>query len=364
MQSHPSADHDLYRSIQPLAAGPLDIIGDIHGEIEALGQLLRLLGYRDDGSHPHNRRLVFVGDLCDRGPDSPGVLAMVAALVQTGRAQCILGNHELNLLRNTPKAGNGWFFADDHDRRAGKFQRTRQAADDRQRAELVAFIGMLPLALQRQDLRIVHAAWHPESLRRLHGELATATVPGIYAGHEAASNARARQSGIIRQAADEFRSWGPHLEDEDVAVPLLPGIGAMDEAFQMANPIRVVTSGVERLAKDSFYASGKWRMVSRVAWWQDYTDPVPVIFGHYWRWADPDAGAKYSRGEKDLFAGQGPHAWLGPRRNAFCVDFSVGVRYRERPLAAGRRFLGRLGAVRWPEQELVFDDGERQLLTT
>jgi hypothetical protein len=36
----------------------------------------------------------------------------------------------------------------------------------------------------------------------------------------------------------------------------------------------------------------------------------------------------------------------------------VGVRYLERPLPAGACFEGRLGAVRWPERQLVFDDGE------
>ena len=52
----------------------LDIVGDIHGELDALTSLLKRLGYDDLGRHPENRKLVFVGDLIDRGPDSPGVL--------------------------------------------------------------------------------------------------------------------------------------------------------------------------------------------------------------------------------------------------------------------------------------------------
>lgn len=62
--------------VQPLPPGPLDIVGDIHGESEALDQLLGHLGYDALGRHPQGRRLVFVGDFCDRGPDSPGVLAL------------------------------------------------------------------------------------------------------------------------------------------------------------------------------------------------------------------------------------------------------------------------------------------------
>lgn len=60
--------------VQPLFDGPLDIVGDIHGEIDALRSLIRHLGYDDDGTHPDCRRLVFVGDLTDRGPDSPAVV--------------------------------------------------------------------------------------------------------------------------------------------------------------------------------------------------------------------------------------------------------------------------------------------------
>jgi hypothetical protein len=56
--------------VQPLFDGPVDIIGDVHGEIDALRSLMRHLGYKDDGFHPENRRLVFVGDLTDRGPTS------------------------------------------------------------------------------------------------------------------------------------------------------------------------------------------------------------------------------------------------------------------------------------------------------
>lgn len=62
------------RTIAPLRAGPLDVIGDVHGEFDALRALLGHLGYDDGGAHPDGRRVVFVGDLCDRGPDSPAVL--------------------------------------------------------------------------------------------------------------------------------------------------------------------------------------------------------------------------------------------------------------------------------------------------
>ncbi|MCX4996474.1 polynucleotide kinase-phosphatase [Streptomyces longwoodensis] len=73
--------------------GPFDIIGDVHGCASELEALLGKLGYVD-GAHPGGRTAVFVGDLVDRGPDSPGVLRRVMAMVKSGNALCVPGNHE------------------------------------------------------------------------------------------------------------------------------------------------------------------------------------------------------------------------------------------------------------------------------
>ncbi|MCS0602317.1 polynucleotide kinase-phosphatase [Streptomyces sp. LP11] len=73
--------------------GPFDIIGDIHGCSAELESLLAKLGYVD-GTHPEGRTAVFVGDLVDRGPDTPGVLRRVMAMVEAGGALCVPGNHE------------------------------------------------------------------------------------------------------------------------------------------------------------------------------------------------------------------------------------------------------------------------------
>ncbi|MER5771034.1 polynucleotide kinase-phosphatase [Streptomyces sp. NPDC001985] len=78
--------------------GPFDIIGDIHGCSSELETLLGRLGYTD-GVHPEGRTAVFVGDLVDRGPDSPGVLRRVMSMVAAGNALCVPGNHENKLGR-------------------------------------------------------------------------------------------------------------------------------------------------------------------------------------------------------------------------------------------------------------------------
>ncbi|WP_408898845.1 polynucleotide kinase-phosphatase [Nocardioides sp. R1-1] len=87
--------------------GPFDIIGDVHGCASELRSLLVRLGWdiEYDGtaavgaSHPAGRQAVFVGDLVDRGPDTPGVLRLVMGMVASGTALCVSGNHEAKLVR-------------------------------------------------------------------------------------------------------------------------------------------------------------------------------------------------------------------------------------------------------------------------
>ncbi|MFI7440206.1 polynucleotide kinase-phosphatase [Nonomuraea indica] len=79
-------------------AGPFDIIGDVHGCRAELEALLARLGWQGV-RHPEGRTAVFVGDLVDRGPDTPGVLRLVMDMVEAGTAICVAGNHEQKLVR-------------------------------------------------------------------------------------------------------------------------------------------------------------------------------------------------------------------------------------------------------------------------
>ena len=74
--------------------GPFDIIGDVHGCYDELCELLAKLGYpRGD------RKAVFLGDLCDRGPKNAEVLRLVMDMVSSGAAYCVMGNHDFKLQR-------------------------------------------------------------------------------------------------------------------------------------------------------------------------------------------------------------------------------------------------------------------------
>lgn len=92
-----------------------DIIGDIHGCYDELLALLTKLGYgqmmADPICHPDDRQVIFVGDLADRGPNSPGVLKTAMEMVNTKNALAVLGNHDDKLRRwlkgNKIKINNG-----------------------------------------------------------------------------------------------------------------------------------------------------------------------------------------------------------------------------------------------------------------
>lgn len=342
--------------VRRLFDGPIDVIGDIHGEIGALEDLLGHLGYDGSGRHAAGRRLVFIGDLCDRGLDSPAVVGFVQRLVGAGRALCLLGNHELNVLRGARKEGNGWFFADDHDAVKGKFTGSRRATAA-EREQMHDFFAGLPLALERDDLRLVHASWDEAALALLRD--CSGPTTAIYRAYAERSGELIRRTGLDQRAQAERREHGDRLHDPEIRPPLLEGLARVDHLYQMGNPVRILTSGVEALAARPFFASGKWRMLDRVKWWNHYGHETPVLVGHYWRWPTPETRDAYSRGEHDLFDGAGPDEWHGRKRNVFCLDFGVGARYKERAEGRQRDFRTRLGAVRWPERELVFDNGER-----
>ncbi|MEP6672002.1 MAG: polynucleotide kinase-phosphatase [Chthoniobacter sp.] len=83
--------------------GPFDIIGDVHGSYDELVQLLGKLGYAAQPggawTHAEGRKLIFVGDLVDRGPKIPEVVRLVLESTKAGAAFCVPGNHDIKFMR-------------------------------------------------------------------------------------------------------------------------------------------------------------------------------------------------------------------------------------------------------------------------
>lgn len=324
---------------------PYDLIGDIHGEFDALMSLIKHLGYNEHGEHPQYRKLIFLGDLGDRGMKSASTMRWVKRAVERGCAYAINGNHELNILQNDPKDGSGWWFHERLAQEMHQFGIVEEIADY-EKNNYIAFLKSLPIAITTPSLRIVHAMWHQASIERI----INLNHDAYHSFHNqiAAAHPELRQQYLAEQHRYEQR-----LSDVSRAPPELPFTQEYNLIYQNQHPFRLLTSGEEGPAEHPFFAAGKWRVTARMPWWHEYTDKTPVIIGHYWREWQP-------RSHHEVFGDAHPHQWLGPNHNVFCIDYSVGKRYRMRK---GHHESTALVALRWPECQLMHERGHMIQLT-
>ncbi len=76
-------------------------IGDIHGRLDLLGKLIALIEADNQARDVAETRIIFLGDLVDRGPESRGVVECVMQLVGgSDQVTCLKGNHEELLIRS------------------------------------------------------------------------------------------------------------------------------------------------------------------------------------------------------------------------------------------------------------------------
>ena len=343
--------------IAQLPDGPLDIVGDIHGEIDALELLLERLGYDANGNSGDKRHLVFLGDLVDRGPDSPAVVDKVVDLVDRGVAQCTLGNHELLLLLGRPIPGNGWFIQPNPIEGAGEYNSAR--VEPSKIDSYLEFFSSLPLVLENEHLRIAHACWHVPSVAQLRSDSSLdLSIAELYRHYEIEVRKELQSAELAHMLDLERMFYSVALHDPDWAADILPAHAEAEVIARMGNPIRVVTSGAVEVAAQPFYAMGQWQMFYRSQWWNTYSDETPVVIGHFWRRFDSAADKISGVFGKDVFEGVPSHAWMGVNKNVYCVDYSVGQRHAERRGSQGSgEFHGKLAALRWPECEVIHDDG-------
>ena len=154
-----------------------DIIGDIHGHADELEQLLVALGYKNiRGVYRHpDRKVIFLGDFIDRGPKIRHVLEIVRPMIENETALAVMGNHELNALA---------FHTEDPDL-AETFLRRRNTKNIRQHGQTILQLNdkelastldwfrTLPMWLDRDGLRAVHACWDDQKITTISDALKT-----------------------------------------------------------------------------------------------------------------------------------------------------------------------------------------------
>ena len=149
-----------------------DIIGDVHGQADMLKDLLKSMGYKKkNGAFAHeSRKVIFVGDIINRGPQIRNTINIVRKMVEAGNAYAILGNHELTAILFDLKDKFGHFFLKN---RSSQFRlpllHTLEEFANSQ-AEFkshLKWMRTLPLFLELDGIRVVHACWQDENIELL-----------------------------------------------------------------------------------------------------------------------------------------------------------------------------------------------------
>ena len=266
----------------------IDVIGDIHGHSDALVALLRGMGYRERNGvwgHPE-RRALFVGDFIDRGPSQVRVLEIVRGMVEAGTADAVMGNHEYNAVcYATPDPDNPGAYLRPHTEKndgqhAGFLAEVGAGSATHQ--EWVAWFRSLPLWLEYDGLRVVHACWHPPHQRTL--------APWLDADNRLAPEGFVASS---RETRAEHAAVEALLKGLEVELP--PGRVFHDKDGHQRHQIRTrwwlnepisYRDGalMDEAAAQDHLPSETMPEKSVIG----YSDDRPVFIGHYWLQGEPE----------------------------------------------------------------------------
>jgi hypothetical protein len=280
-----------------------DLIGDIHGHADELVQLLERLGYqKDQGVYRHpDRKVIFLGDFIDRGPQVRQVLQIVRAMIDEESALAVMGNHELNALA---------YHTEDPER-PGEYLRPRNAKNEEQHHatteqfknepdELASYLDWfrgLPMWLDLDGLRVVHACWDEQCAKQIaHG----------LNEHRGITNAFLQSA--CKEGKTLFAPVEVVLKGKEAALP--KGVSFLDENHIVRTKIRT-----------------RWYLSRAGQTYRTYalqSDPIPCDV-ELARSVKEEA-VPYPPADKPVFVG---HYWLPPKRpeilaeNVACLDYSV-----------------------------------------
>lgn len=293
-----------------------DVIGDVHGCADKLEGLLRELGYIESGgAYRHagsgeERQAIFVGDLVDRGLQQIKTLEVVRAMVDSGSAQIVMGNHEFNAISfATRDPERPEEFARPHNKKNAKQHKAftdQIPVDTRLYAYWIEWFRTLPLWLDLGGIRVVHACWNGDEIEGAKDRVSPGTpLPTEFI-------VRANRKGSPEHRAVEVLLKGPELSLTEYGQP-----GFRDKNGHLRREARIRWwnadgSTLRELAEippDSKTKEGTTYPTlpddpcpKETVF--DYRDAEPVFYGHYWRTGEPRKGEDWTD-------------------NTVCVDFSA-----------------------------------------
>ncbi|MDW9689395.1 metallophosphoesterase [Sinorhizobium meliloti] len=282
----------------------LDIIPDIHADIERLTETLSHLGYRETDqcwTHTEGRIAAFLGDFIDMGKHNAAVISLVRAMEQGGNAIAVMGNHELNALLYHERGQNSEGIPDGF-MRAHSLKNTAQhetflkefPVGAPQTRDVLDWFLTLPVFLDLPGVRLIHAYWdstHIDAIRRRNadGRLKRGDLQELAFENEATAFAAAVLSSL--KGPEAMLPNGHSFEDikghSRTAVRLkwwyADGQTWRAAALSVPNPDELPDTPVTENRHITFYGA----------------EQKPVFFGHYKMPGEPELSA----------------------RNALCLDY-------------------------------------------
>lgn len=277
-----------------------DIIGDIHGQADELTRLLDVLGYTHNGEYYFHtdRKIIFLGDFVDRGEKQREVIEIVRPMIENEAALAVMGNHEFNAIAYYTKnrVGDGYLRShSDKNTKQHKAFLDAYQHDEIGYREVIEWFKTLPLWLDLDCIRIIHACWDPKWI-----------------------------SNIV-----EVNKGSSKLSEEMLQKSTVEGNWEFDA-------IETLLKGKEIPLKDGFSfhdKDGNERHNIRVRWWDQNASTYQSAFmgPESARTHMPDDEIEgdhlieYGHGEPPVFLG---HYWMEGEpeplsKNIACLDYSV-----------------------------------------
>ena len=226
-----------------------DLIGDIHGQSIELINLLQQLSYENtEGVWQHpERKVIFLGDFIDAGSRQKEVIDIVRPMVENNHAYAVMGNHEYNAIAYYTKDSHGNYLRPHTENKSFQHEKFLQAYEHNpaEYQSVIEWFQTLPMWLDLDTLRVVHACWDEESIAHLKS---------VQLGDNLLGRDLLHASSI--KNTPEHHAVTTILKGKKEALP-------NGESFT-----------------DSY---GKTRTKARTEWWKTYPEhDVPLFFGHYW----------------------------------------------------------------------------------
>lgn len=290
-----------------------DLIGDIHGQALELEALLEKLGYENDsGTYRHaERTVIFLGDFVDRGEHQRRVIELARKMIGAGSALSVMGNHEYNAIAYYTKGDDGSYLRKRNDKNNKQHKEFLEEyeSDPVAYSDVIDWFKTLPLWLDLEGLRVVHACWDPEFIEKIQD-----AYDGSNVLNDAFLHASADRSTWQYEAIETL------LKGKEA--PLPKGVKFPDKGGHSRHEIRVRWWDKPSTYREAYI--GPPQALTHIP-----DDPIggdhlieysttekPVFLGHYWLDGEPEPLAK----------------------NIACLDYSVANKG------------GKLVAYRWGEE--------------